>query len=96
MESAPEGDEIEHAQGREKQRAKPFPAPGHRQDEQQEARRDEVDQEGKEGVPETVIFVKHIQGKNADEAGKEETNDSWRPEQTTFCRCFHNFVRSQG
>jgi hypothetical protein len=43
-----------------------------------------VNQEGKEGVPETVGFVKHIQGKDADEAGKEDANNPRGPEQESF------------
>ena len=84
MESSPEGDEIQYPQGREKQGTNPFPAPGHREDEEEQTGRDEVNQEGKERVPETVVFLKHVQGKDAYEAGKEDANDPRGPEQETF------------
>ena len=96
MESSPEGDEIYYCQGGEKQGSNPFPAPGQSEDEQEQASRDEVNQEGKERVPKTVIFLKHVEGKDADEAGKEDANDPRGPEGETFCRCFHNLVLMHG
>ena len=83
MKSAPKGDQIEHAQDGEEQGPRPFPAPGHGQDEQQQARRNEVDQQRKERVPETLVSVKHVQRKQTDESGKEEAKDPRSPEQET-------------
>jgi hypothetical protein len=83
MKSAPKGDQVQHAQGGEEQGPNPFPAPGHGKDEEQQARRDEVNQEGKEGVPETLVSAKHVQRKHTDESGKEEAKDPRNPEQET-------------
>ena len=83
MKSAPKGDQIEHAQGGEEQGPNPFPAPGQGKDEQQQARWNEVNQEGKERVPETLVSLKHVQRKQTDEPGKEEAKDSRSPEQET-------------
>ena len=83
MKSAPKSDQIEHAQGGEEQGPNPFPAPGHRQDEQNQTRRNEVNQEGEARVPETLVSVKHVQRKDTDESGKEEAKDPRGPEQET-------------
>jgi hypothetical protein len=92
VESSPEGDEVEQTQSREEKSPNPFPAPRHRQNKEQDARWDEVQQQGKGGVPESVVFLKYIQRKKADEPGKEKAKNSGRPEQETFHGRFHNGI----
>lgn len=89
VESAREGDEIEHGQRGEENSASPFPAPSQDKKEQEDGGRDEVHGERERGLPESVMAVEDIKGKHADECGKEEAEDSGSPEEEMFDRRFH-------
>src|SRR5512142_3108850 len=70
VEPSPEGDDIECSQRGEQEAADPFPSPGNRQDEQEEAGWDEVDQQRNERVPEALVFAEHVQREETDQAGE--------------------------
>lgn len=89
-------DDIEQSQRRKYQGTHPLPTPGRGEDEEQDGGGDEVQGQGQQGVPETVIFLEHIQREQADEGGEEEADNPGGPEQEAFSGCIHNGVLSHG
>jgi hypothetical protein len=47
-------------------------------------------QQGERDVPKSVVFLKDIQRKEADESSEEEAKNPGSPEQAAFHGSFHN------
>jgi hypothetical protein len=90
--SSPEIHQIEGAQRREHHGANPFPAPGKGQQQQEDGGGDKVHPERERRLPKSVMFIKDVEGEDADEGGEQQAQNSGRPKQQSFYRWFHIVV----
>ena len=84
MEPAPEREQVNRPQADEQNATRPFPPPGDGQHNQHEPRWNQMDQQSQDGLPEAVVGIEHVGGKETQEAGKQKAQDSGRPEQQSF------------